>query len=89
MSYNYNIQKKELFTESGQEMFIKVRDQVKGLLKEAGAFRAQEATDGVCGDSFTMTACIDRMVELKEIVELPRNCWGQFRVFTTPETSMR
>jgi hypothetical protein len=36
-----------------------------------------------------MFACIDRLVELKEIVELPRDCWGQFKVYTTPQVHNR
>ena len=83
MSYDYKVERKELFTEDGQVHFLKVRDQVKRLLKDAGAFRFDHVT--VTGSSWTTIACIDRLVELKEIVELPRDCWTQYRVFTTPE----
>lgn len=81
--YNYEVVKKELFTDSGQRQFIAIRDNAKRLLKQAGAFRMSEVTSGVSGSSFEQAACIDRMVELGEIVELKRNCWGQYRVFTT------
>ncbi len=87
MPYNYEAEKPRLFTESGQKMFLAIRDAAHELLKEAGAFRASEliqrARTG--GDTWQMTACIDRLVELGEIVELERPCWGQFRVFTTPQ----
>lgn len=85
MSYNYEKERERLFTEAGQRLFIKTRDRVNGLLRTAGAFRLQEAQ--VC--SWDEIACIDRMVELGELVEFPRACWGQYRVFTTPEVHNR
>jgi hypothetical protein len=41
----------------------------------------------VCGDSWEMLACIDRMVELKEIVECnnPTSKAAQYRIFTNGE----
>ena len=87
MSYEYQAQKVELFTDEGQRMFLKVRDKAKHLLKEAGAFRQQEVLrDCGGGDSFTMIACVDRLVELGEIVELERNCWTQYKVYAEPKT---
>lgn len=84
--YNYQTEKKELFTDDGQRMFLKVRDKVQNLLKTAGAFRSGEAVAGCTGSSWTMLACIDRLVELGEIVEItPKNqVWGQNRVFVQP-----
>ncbi len=80
--YNYETEKPKLFTEDGQVMFLKVRDQVKKLLAEAGAVRAQEAWKGVCGDSWHMLACLDRLVELREIRELfDHSVPAQYRVF--------
>lgn len=87
--YNYEAEKKKIFTDEGQKLFLSIRDKAQRLLKEAGAFRRSEVTSGHSGDSWTMMACVDRMVELGEIVQLPRNCWGQFDVFTTPEVSNR
>ena len=80
--YNYQVEKAAIFTEKGQREFLKIRDQVYHLLTVAGAVRAQEATAGVCGDSWTHLACVDRLVELGEIRELtgPNCCW-QYRVF--------
>ena len=80
--YNYETEKQRLFTEGGQVTFLKVRDQVKKLLAEAGAVRAQEAWKGVGGDSWITLACLDRLVELREIRELSDvKAPGQHRVF--------
>lgn len=88
MGYNYETQKKELFTDEGQRMFIKIRDKAHHLLKEAGAFRQQEViSDCGGGESWTMIACVDRLVELGEIVEVPRNCWSQYKVYTENKTN--
>jgi hypothetical protein len=81
MSYSYERERAGLFTEEGQVRFIKIRDKVKGLLETAGAFRIQELGIAAWED----IACVDRMVELGELVELQRECWGQYRVFTTPQ----
>lgn len=89
--YNYEYEKKKLFTDDGQKLFIGVRDHVQGLLKEAGAFRMSEAMrlpEGVgASSSWEQMACIDRMIELGEIVEIPRKCWSQYKVYSTPEVS--
>lgn len=89
MSYDYQREKKELFTEEGQVYFLNIRDQVKHLLKTAGAFR-HDALNEV-GSSWTTLACLDRLVELKEIVKLrsKESCWAQYQVYTTPETDGR
>jgi hypothetical protein len=82
MSYSYEAQRANIFTEDGQRMFLKIRDKTQYLLKIAGAVRHQEATSGVTGDSWDMIACLDRMVELGEIRELTQDgCPGQYRVF--------
>jgi hypothetical protein len=81
VSYDYNTQRKDLFTEEGQVRFIRVRDKVRALIESSGAFRMQES--GIA--SWEDMACVDRMVEIGELVEFPRECWGQYRVFTTPK----
>jgi len=81
MSYIYEVERHELFTERGQVAFIKVRDRVQYLLKTAGAFRM----DKIESLSWQSMACVDRMVELGELVEVSRpGAWGQHRVFTDP-----
>ena len=82
MAYNYSSEKAELFTDGGQRMFIKIRDQVLRLLGIAGAVRMQEAISNIGGDSWQMLACVDRMVELGELRELTNSdVVGQYRVF--------
>lgn len=85
MGYEYRNEREALFTEAGQRRFIAVRDKVKSMIKTAGAFRLGEA--GIY--SWEEMACVDRMVELGELVEFKRESWGQYRVFTTPEVTNR
>ena len=84
MSYNYTTEREALFTDDGQKMFIEIRDRVKHLLKVAGAFRMDQAIGGTSGSSWEMLACVDRLVELGEIVECthPNRAAGQNRIFT-------
>jgi monomeric isocitrate dehydrogenase len=86
MAYRYEDEKPKLFTESGQEMFLKIRDNADRLLEQAGAAMSGRITSNVTGDSWQMQACIDRLVELGEIVEAmnPVSQWGQHRVFVRP-----
>lgn len=83
MSYNYEDEKLNIFTEQNQIMFLKIRDKVQQLLKVAGAVRMNEAIAGNSGSSWTMIACVDRLVELKEIHEITNNVAGQHRVFVS------
>ena len=68
--YNYQQVKPLLFSDEGQRLFLKCRDRVKDLLKASGAVRMEEAIKTLSGDSWTMLACLDRMVELGEIREI-------------------
>jgi hypothetical protein len=80
--YNYQTEKSKIFTEDGQETFLKIRDKVQQLLKQSGAVMMQNAISGVTGDSWLHLACVDRLVELKEIREITKeNVSGQHRVF--------
>lgn len=83
--YNYKEQKKGLFTDYGQKLFIAIRDQVNEMLDFSGAVRMEEAIKlpkGISyGDNWLMMACIDRIIELKEIREIPTNEASQNRVF--------
>ena len=81
-SYDYKRQKSDLFSDDGQRMFLRVSDFVKGALKMAGAVRMNEAMNAAgARDSWTIFACVDRLVELGEIVEITKDVPGQFRVF--------
>ena len=85
MSYDYTKERELLFTENGQRVFIKIRDKILYHLKHSGAFRLQEVNIG----SWEEIACVDRMVELGELIEFKRECWGQYRVFTSPQVHNR
>lgn len=90
MSYNYETEKQKLFTEAGQKLFLAVRDNVQELLRVAGAFRRSHVQPKLGAyDNWEVMAAVDRLVELGEIVKLPRQCWGQYEVFTTPEVHNR
>jgi len=80
--YNYQVQKKEIFTDTGQRKFLKVRDRVNNMLDSSGAFKMSYAWKNITDDSFTMLAYVDRLVELGEIREITGNdVSGQDRVF--------
>ena len=82
MSYLYENEKPKILTDEGQRTFLKVRDKANQLLNEAGAFEMFKSLKGVTGDTWTMMAYIDRLVELGEIREITGpNVAGQNRVF--------
>lgn len=82
--YSYQTQKPNIFTEDGQTKFLAIRDNVHKLLKQSGAVRMSEAISKVSGDTWDSLACIDRLVELKEIRELTSSTvCGQDRVFVS------
>lgn len=91
MSYKYETERPKLFTDAGQRMLLKVRDNVRALTKLAGAVRMDKATTGISDDSWTMLACVDRLVELKELREITKHpgspsvneCMAQDRVFVS------
>ncbi len=68
--YKYENEKKNIFTENGVDMFISIRDEVRNLLKQAGAVSMACAISRVTGDSWTKMACVDRLVEVGEIREI-------------------
>jgi hypothetical protein len=81
IGYNYNDVRSTLFTDDGQKAFLTVRDKVNELLDIAGAFK-MDSVYRLAGDSFLGIACVDRMVELKEIREIKQEeIFGQDRVF--------
>jgi hypothetical protein len=85
MSYSYQVERKGIFTEAGAKRLLVVRDKVLSALHTTGAFRLQEL--GLC--SWEDFAVVDYLVELGQLVEMKRECWGQYRVFTTPEVTNR
>ena len=83
MAYIYETERESLFTEEGQRLFLKIRDQVNYHIKESGAVRADKAWQGLSGSTFQFSACFDRMIELGEIICLsPKDTWGQYKIYT-------
>ena len=87
--YNYATERPKLFTEEGQVMLLKVRDNVQRLLKEAGAFTSEKAWQGVTGDGWQMLACLDRLEELGEIERQGGGSWAQYQVYSLPRSQRR
>ena len=83
MSYNYETEKQALFTEEGQETFIKLRDGVLAKVKETGAITMGAAMIGT-GSSWTLMACVHRMVELGDLESVWDKGAGQHEVFRVP-----
>jgi len=81
--YKYEDERPHLFCDEGQRMFLRVRDFVQQTLAVAGAVRMENAMFSAgSGDSWTMLACMDRLVELGEIREVPQSgVAGQDRIF--------
>ncbi len=83
MSYCYETQKKFIFTDEGQRKFLHLRDFTERALEMSGAVQAGHilAVAG-SGDSWDQMSCIDRLVELGELREIPNpSCAWQHRVF--------
>jgi len=72
MAYDYEKERERLFTDEGQRQLLEIRDNVKRLLSCSGAFKLGNGIGQSSGDSWQQMACIDRLVELGEIVELAR-----------------
>lgn len=80
--YKYQELRETIFTEKGQERFLAIRDHVNMVIKTSGAITMGAAMNVVVGDSWENMACVDRMVELGELREIPQDkCTGQGRVF--------
>lgn len=85
--YQYKEQRAYIFTEKGQIEFLRIRDHVQDLLTRAGAVRMDCATHPPgrgSSDSWDAIACVDRLVELKELREItPKDTIGQHRIFVS------
>lgn len=86
MGYRYEDQKANLFTEHGADILLSVRDEAKRLIQVAGACTAAKAMSAATGDSWTMLAALDYMVERGELLRVTAKdeTWGQNQVFTAP-----
>lgn len=87
MSYCYETERANLFTEEGVETLTAIRDKAQELLRKAGAFSAGRALGNATGSSWTMLAALDYLVEKGEIVRVTDkdSTWGQHQIFTGPK----
>lgn len=86
MSYNYTEQRSFVFTEEGQETFLKIRDNAFKLIAKAGCAKMGNLMNAAGGDSWNRIACVDRLVEVGELREINHGkCSGQDRIFERVE----
>lgn len=87
MSYDYQKQRANLFTDEGQKLFLAVRDKTFELLKASKAVRIDAVMGhhrGGCCSSWDELACFDRMVEVGDIREIHQEeRAGQHRIFVS------
>ncbi len=67
MAYCYETEKPAVFLPENQAMFLSIRDKAFRLFELAGCATLENIISGQTGDSFTMIACVDRLVELGEL----------------------
>lgn len=85
--YNYDMERDKIFSEEGQRLFLGIRDNCKRMMSVSGAFtmgNAIKLPNGIgAADSWSMMACVDRLVELGEIREVTTAapCAAQYRIF--------
>lgn len=87
MTYDYQAERDNLFTEDGMKTFVEVRDRVNKLIAEAGAANVERIVATLLGSSWTMLAAIDYLHETGEIIkmEFPEgdsHRWTQANVYT-------
>lgn len=68
--YDYKNNRNFVFTEEGQAVFLKIRDNINTLIGMSGAIRMCEAISVACGEVWHLMACVDRLIELGEIKEV-------------------
>jgi hypothetical protein len=81
--YDYQTERTVIFSDQGQRMFLNIRDHAEKLLNTSGAARLENIIAGAGGgDSWAMLACVDRLVELGELREIPQGkVSAQARIF--------
>jgi len=88
MVYKYSEERKSTFTERGQIVLLAIRDAAFNLIDLSGVALSGNIMDAAikklgAGDTWEMFACLDRLVEIKELVEVtdPQLVAGQDRIF--------
>lgn len=81
--YDYQTQRPFVFTDEGQRMLLRVRDGIAAVLPVSGVVTLEKAMQFAGGgNSWDMIACVDRLVELGELVEVKHDApAGQYRIF--------
>ncbi len=84
--YDYNSERKFIFTEEGQDTLQKIRSNISKNIKNAGCIRMTEAIHGTSGEMWSIMACVDFLVEKGEILEVKQAARpaGQHRIFIEP-----
>jgi len=86
MSYDYETQKPKLLTPEGQKMLFAIRAKAASLIEQSGAVILDKAVSGIGVDSWDRLACMDYLVELGELREVPqREVMAQHRIFVAGE----
>lgn len=84
MSYSYQAHRAYVFTEKGQESFLKVLSFAKKAIELSGAVTGGRLLHAAgSGDSWELMACYDRLVELGYLrrVERPGYVAGQDEIY--------
>jgi len=78
----YKAHRQEIFTEEGFRALLGIKKNVIDCIAYSGAVTAENAWNGVSGDSFLLLNCLDYLVEIGEIKMLsgPETA-GQRRVY--------
>lgn len=83
--YQYKEWKRRVCSPAGQKLFLAIRDQVKKLLEKSGAVGLRKVIrlpPGIgAADVWEMMACVDRLVELKELREIKDDTYWGDRIF--------
>lgn len=87
MPYDYQTERPTLFTEGGVDLLLRVRDHARRFLQTAGAFTAGKVVDTCCGETFTVLAALDYLVERGDVrcVTPQEHTVGQDWVFVGPK----
>ena len=87
MYYSYEKERETTFTEDGQVMLLKIRDNAFRLIELSGAATVERIIQGVGGDSWHMLACVDRLAEIGDLkeVQMAQPVRGQDRIFIRPK----
>lgn len=71
--YKYRDERHTVFTDDGVEMLVQIREQAEKLFDIAGCATIENLIRPCLGDSFTMLACIDFLVEKGHIEKVHQN----------------